>query len=153
VVVKTGCVLGPLAVVTALLAFVGSKNYENQRENAAAYKIWLSLCEHGKLYESGTFEDWDKIYSDIGKGRFPDSVHLIQPLKNGMPEDLWNVQSSDRVFLSKYTVSFMESDDKMIVRDPQFREWRFGLNLLALPYRDRSCIYENHKKLYELLWY
>ena len=151
--VKTGCVLVPLGLAFAVVAFVGFKYHQNQNENAAAKKIWLSLCDPSELYESGTFENWEKIYSNIVKGGFRDSVHLIQPVKNKISEELWEVRGSDRVLLSKYNVSFMESDNKMTVRDPQFREWRFGPSLAAAPYRDRSCIYENHKKLYELLWY
>jgi hypothetical protein len=152
VVVKIGCVLVPLGLIFAFLAFVGFEYYENENENAAARKLWLSLCDSSKLYESGTFENWDQVYLSIETGRFPDSVHLVQVEKNGWEEKLWKVDGSDRVFLKKYDVSFMETDNKMRIRDPQFREWYLGIHLFSMPHRDHSCIDENHKKLDELLW-
>lgn len=150
---KTGCVLVALGLVSAVAGFVGVKSYQNQRENSEAEKLWLSLCKPSKLYESGTFESWDVVYDQIRTEKFHDSVHLIRPIKNGNVENFWQIKGTDRVFFSKYTISFMRSDNKMVIRDPQFREWRFGPSLLALPYQDRSCIYEKHKKLYELLWH
>lgn len=150
--VLIGCVVFPIGLIFTLALFVGVRYFENQKVNEAAKKLWLSLCKPSQLYESGTFDNWDKIYSDIEKGSFPDSVHLMQPVKSGMPEDLWKVKGSDRVFLSKYNVSFMESDSKMTIRDPQFRELDFWPGLLGLGYRQYSCIYKNHPYLDKLLW-
>jgi hypothetical protein len=152
VVVKTGRVLVALGLASALAVFVGTKSYQNDHENSAAKKLWLSLCEPSKLYESGTFENWNDAYEQIKTGKFRDSVHLIRPIENRKYENLWQVKGTDRVFVSRYAISFMESDSKMVIRDPKFRELDFWGGPLALPYRDHSCIYEKHKKLDEFLW-
>lgn len=133
------------AVLLGAIGWVGFNYLQNKLANEQAREIYRELCQINEIAERPIGDEWAEIYQQIKEGKFSDQVHLRRNLEspNGLNE--WPVDGTDRVFLERFEVSFMDTDRIMVFRNPQFLEHDFIGGPLAQGFQQHSCFYEYHK--------
>lgn len=148
----SGCAQFAVAIIGAILLWGGFKYWQVSNDNAEAQEVFERLCQPENLYVSGTFDNWMAVYDSIRQGTFDDPIHLINWKKDAMGRSEFPVGENEQILTSEFTISFMNSDELMTLRDFVMRQKDFGISLLDDGVTHFSCISDHEPELDRWRW-
>ncbi|WJY19138.1 hypothetical protein QQS45_02570 [Alteriqipengyuania flavescens] len=148
---KAGCLIG-LALPVCLGLWVWSEDRAMNADNLVAKEAFAELCRTENIFVSGTFADWDRTLEEIREGTFSDSVHLRQWKERSPHETEWPVAENKHVLMSEFVVTFMDSDNEVVLRDFALLQKNALFSISAEGTSKEYCIAQIEPELERLLW-